>query len=180
VVTKTDLGDPAPLLPRLAALNPAARVTEARHGVLDPEAVLHAGLFDAAGKIAGVRSWLDAAAFDTTGHAHHHDPNRHDARIGAFCVTIREPVHWPALAMWLEMLVASKGDHLLRVKGILNLRDQDRPVAIHAVRHLIHPPVKLASWAPGDSRESRLVFITRDLPRAAVEDGLLAFLRAAA
>ena len=81
--------------------------------------------------------------------------------------------------MWLEMLVASRGANLLRVKGILNLRGHDRPVAIHAVRHLMHPPVKLAAWPAGDPRTSRLVFITRDLPRGVIEDGLLAFQQAA-
>ena len=77
--------------------------------------------------------------------------------------------------MWLEMLVASRGENLLRVKGILNLKGRDRPVAIHAVRHLMHPPAMLAAWPDGDPRTSRLVFITRDLPRAVIEDGLRAF-----
>ena len=77
--------------------------------------------------------------------------------------------------MWLEMLVATRGENLLRVKGILNLEGQDRPVAIHAVRHLMHPPVKLTAWPEGDPRTSRLVFITSDLPRAVIEDGLRAF-----
>jgi G3E family GTPase len=63
----------------------------------------------------------------------------------------------------------------LRVKGILNLHGQDRPVAIHGVQHLMHPPTRLAAWPEGDPRTSRLVFITRDLPRDAVEDGLRAF-----
>lgn len=79
-----------------------------------------------------------------------------------------------------DFLVASKGEHLLRVKGILNLKDQDRPVAIHAVRHLLHPPVKLSAWPEGDARTSRIVFITRDLPRMVIEDGLRAFQDAAA
>jgi G3E family GTPase len=48
------------------------------------------------------------------------------------------------------------------------------------VRHLIHPPVKLAAWPKDDPRTSRIVFITRDLPRAAVEDGLRAFQAAGA
>jgi len=61
------------------------------------------------------------------------------------------------------------------VKGVLNLKGQDRPVAIHAVRHLMHPPVKLAGWPEGDPRTSRIVFITRDLARAVVEDALRAF-----
>ena len=124
--------------------------------------------------------WLDAEAF--SGHApdhhhdhHHHDPNRHDASISAFCLTFGDPLDWTAMGMWLQMLVASHGANLLRVKGILNLRGHDRPVAIHAVRHLIHPPAKLTGWPADDPRTSRLVFITRDLPRATVAASLPAF-----
>jgi G3E family GTPase len=118
-----------------------------------------------------VAAWLNVAAFDE----HRHDPNRHDARITAFCVTLEDPLGWQGVAMWLEMLVASRGENLLRVKGILNLKGHDRPVAVHAVRHLMHPPVKLTAWPDGDPRTSRLVFITCDLPRAVIEEGLLAF-----
>jgi G3E family GTPase len=113
------------------------------------------------------------AAFET--EHHHHDLNRHDARIGAFCLTFDDPLDWQGLAMALDVLVASLGEQLLRVKGVLNLKGQDRPVAIHAVRHLMHPPVKLAGWPEGDPRTSRIVFITRDLARAVVEDALRAF-----
>ena len=174
VISKADLADPAALRDRLHALNPGAPVEQAANGQVDPAFILHAGLFDTAAKIPDVAGWLNVAAFETT-HHHHHDPNRHDARISAFCVTLNDPLDWQGLSMWLELLVASRGDHLLRVKGILNLKGHDRPVAIHAVRHLLHPPVKLAAWPDGDPRTSRLVFITSDLPRAVIEDGLQAF-----
>jgi len=188
VISKSDLADPAPLRIRLCRLNPSAPVTEVRRGAVDPARILNAGLFDVAGKIPDVRGWLDAAALEDAGDHHgpgdhhpgpHRDVNRHDARISAFCLSFDKKLHWPGLAMWLEMLVASKGGHLLRVKGILNLRDEDRPVAIHVVRHLIHPPAKLSAWPTDDPRTSRLVFITRDLPRAAVEDDFRAFQAAA-
>jgi G3E family GTPase len=179
VIGKADLADTTQLRQRLSALNPGAPVIEAAHGVIDPGFVLHAGLFDPAAKIPDVAGWLNAAAFGAHDHHHHHDPNRHDARISAFCITLEEPLEWQALAMWLEMLVASRGENLLRVKGILNLKGQDRPVAIHAVRHLMHNPVKLSAWPEGDPRTSRLVFITSDLPRAVIEDGLRAFQAAA-
>jgi hypothetical protein len=38
----------------------------------------------------------------------------------------------------------------------------------------------LAAWPDGDPRTSRLVFITRDLPRDVIEEGLRAFNEAAA
>jgi G3E family GTPase len=47
------------------------------------------------------------------------------------------------------------------------------------VQHLFHPPVKLERWPEGDDRRSRLVFILRDLDRATVEKGLLAFAESA-
>ena len=126
--------------------------------------------------------WLNAAAFEAAaGHRHdQHDPNRHDARIQAFCITMQDPLDWQGLAMWLEMLVMSRGENLLRVKGILNLKGHDRPVVIHAVRHLMHPPVKLAAWPDDDPRTSRIVFITRDLPQAVIADGLKVFQAASA
>jgi G3E family GTPase len=177
VVSKADLSDPAALRGRLRALNPGAPMAEVAHGAADPAFILHAGLFDPAAKNPDVAGWLNATAYDADGddHQHHHDPNRHDARIGAFCVTLADPLDWQGLAMWLETLIASRGESLLRIKGILNLKGQSQPVAIHAVRHLMHPPVKLAAWPQGDPRTSRIVFITRDLPRGVIEDGLRAF-----
>jgi G3E family GTPase len=72
------------------------------------------------------------------------------------------------------MLASTQGERLLRVKGILDLAGQDRPVVIQGVRHLFHPPALLESW-PDGPRQSRLVFIVRDLSRETVLAGLLAF-----
>ena len=180
VLSKTDLADPPELRERLRRLNPGAPLLIATHGEVDAAALLHAGLFDPDSKIPDVRGWLDAEAYADTHHAHHHDPNRHDARIAAFCLTFDQPLHWQGVATWLDMLVATRGESLLRIKGILNVVGQDRPVAIHGVQHLFHPPALLAAWPDGDPRTSRLVFITRDLPRDVIEEGLRAFNDAAA
>ena len=189
VLSKTDLADPAPLRARLARLNPGAPVIEVRNGVIDPSVILHSGLFDPARKIPDVKSWLDADAYQAAEqghlHIHHghdqhtHDPNRHDARIQAYCITLDKPVRWQGFGSWLEMLITTQGEKLLRLKGIVNLEGQDRPVAIHGVQHLLHPPTLLNAWPEGDPRTTRLVFITRDLPRAALEEGLRAFEAAA-
>ena len=181
VLTKTDLaGDVEALSARLQRLNPGAVMARAAHGAIDPASVLNAGLFDAADKSADVRAWLDAARFENA-HAHHrqHDVNRHDARISAFCLTFDQPLAWQAAGSYLEMLIATRGESLLRVKGILNLHGQERPVVIQGVQHLFDPPVLLPAWPEGDDRTSRLVFITRDLPRAVIEEGLRAFVAAA-
>ena len=181
VLSKTDLGEATALRERLHRLNPGAPIIVAAHGAVDAAAVLHAGLFDPDSKIPDVRGWLDAEAYAEAGHHHHHhDPNRHDARIAAFCLTFEQPMQWQGVATWLDMLIATRGESLLRIKGILNVVGQDRPVAIHGVQHLFHPPALLSAWPEGDPRTSRLVFITRDLPRDVIEEGLRAFNDAAA
>jgi G3E family GTPase len=180
VLSKTDLADPAPLLRRIAQLNPGVQVIEAKFGAVDADKLLGAGVFDPASKHPDLAAWLDQAAFEAAAHDHHHhDRNRHDAHIQAFSVVLEDPVPWQAISVWLEMLVAAHGDRLMRLKGILNLRGQDKPVAVHGVQHLIHPPTVLPEWPQDDPRTSRLVFITRDLPRVVIEEGLRAFVMAA-
>jgi G3E family GTPase len=205
VITKSDLAGAealAGLSRRLAALNPGARRIVAAMGAVEPEEILNAGLFDPARKIPDVAAWLNAEAYGGHHHHHHghghdhhhhhgagtgqdpHDVNRHDARIASFCLTFDAPLHWSAVATWLEMLIVTRGESLLRIKGILDVAGQDRPVAIHGVQHLLHPPAHLPAWpkrADGsDDRRSRIVFIVRDLPRAVIEEGLVAFQKAAA
>jgi G3E family GTPase len=180
VLSKTDLADPADLRVRLRRLNPGAQIATARQGVVGSAVVLGAGLFDPAGKAPDLRTWLDVEAFAaadrTTGPV---TPIRRDADIQAFCLTFDRPVPQSAVTTWLERLILLHGDALLRMKGILHLQALDRPVAIHSVGHLLHPPMPLAAWPDDDTRNSRLMFITRDLPRDVIEQGLCALNAAA-
>lgn len=129
---------------------------------------------------------------DHHGHAHEHehehehfrnpdgslDVNRHDATIQSFCLTFEQPFDWNTLATWLDLLAAYRGDNLLRVKGLVNVTGVDRPVVIHGVQHLFHPPATIPAWPDAD-RRSRIVFITRDLDREVIEQTLNALQQAA-
>ncbi|WP_439576772.1 CobW family GTP-binding protein [Elioraea sp.] len=194
VLSKAELAAPETvqaLRARIARLNPAAPLMVAAMGEVDPALLLHAGLFDPARKIPDVAAWLNAEAYEAHdrhdhhhhGHAHGQDPhdvNRHDTRIRAFCLTFDAPLHWQAVATWLEMLIVTRGESLLRVKGVLDVAGQDGPIAIHGVQHLFHPPAPLPAWPEGEARRSRIVFIVRDLDRAVIEEGLRAFQDASA
>lgn len=102
-------------------------------------------------------------------HAHHHhDANRHDDHIRAFCMVIDQRVPWNGFVDFMEALIAQGGDNLLRVKGLLNVRESDLPVVVHGVQHMFHPPVQLQEW-PSDDHRTKLVFITRDLGQPVIE-----------
>lgn len=181
VLTKTDLAAPdvvEALRERLSALNPIAPVLSAVSGGIDAAALVDAGPFSADGKMPDIDGWI-AAAGHHHHHHHHHDVNRHDARIRAVALRFAEPLPWEGLASYLEMLAVTQGQHVLRMKAILNLKDQPGPVVMHGVQHSFHPPQLLPAWPEGDDRSSRIVFILRDLEPRVVEHGLRAFLEAA-
>jgi G3E family GTPase len=63
---------------------------------------------------------------------------------------------------WLTQVRRTWSDHLLRVKGILNVAGEAGPLVVHGVHDTFHPPTLLPAW-PDEDRRSRLVFILRDL-----------------
>ncbi len=185
VVTKTDLPEGAAneerLAARLGALNPTARILVSAKGEATPQALLDCGLYDPATKTPRVRDWLNAEAVDAAhdhhghGHHHHHDVNRHDDHIQAFCLTGETPFTPPSFDIFIDLLRHTHGPRLLRVKGIVALSDEpERPVVIHGVQHVFHPPHRLQAWPDAD-RRTRIVFIVKDLDRVFIE-GLYAAL----
>lgn len=186
LLTKTDLVSSdtlSDMQDRLRRLNPAAPQILAPNGVVDPALLLDAGLYDPESKSLDVQNWLKAEAYAVPhahgDHDHHHDINRHDAHIKAFCLTIDEPIHADSLDLWLEALLLLRGADFLRVKGVINVVDLDGPVVIHGVQHIFHPAVMLPKW-PSHDRRSRIVFITRDIDQAVLRDTLRMFERTAA
>ena len=85
-------------------------------------------------------------------------------------MTLEAPVPWDRFVDFMEALIALRGADLLRIKGILNVVESGGlPVVVHGVQHMFHPPVRLEAW-PSDDRRTRLVFITRDVGQAVIED----------
>ncbi len=176
LLTKSDLCAPeaiAALRLRLQQLNPGAPIVEASHGEVDPELLFNAGLYAPSSKSSAVRDWLraeavaEAAADAHHHHHHHHDVNRHDGGIQAHCLRYERPLNWRYFSPNLASLISRHAEKLLRVKGILHVEGEALPVVVHGVQHQFQR-MRLDAWPDGD-RQSRLVLIVRDLPRAVVE-----------
>ena len=177
LLTKADLAAPEAidlLDARLRALNPRAPIHSAENGRVDPSVLFDIGLFDADKKSANVDRWLHDGAFDAENDRphNHHDLNRHDDNIRAYCVTRDRPVGAAALSYFLETLIGNRGPDLLRVKGIVNIAEAPgHPAVIHGAQHQFHPVVWLEAWPDEDVR-TRIVFITRDIPKTSIEQFL--------
>jgi len=181
LLTKTDLAEAASVAElerRIGAINPTVSVMRVNHGCVEPGAVLEAGLFTPDARSGQVASWFAtaAAAIAAQEHASHHQHHHaHGSDVSSFSLIVNEPIQWAAFSRWLDYVAALKGDDLLRFKGLINVADRPQgPVVVHAVQHVLHPPVTMEAW-PSDDRSSRLVFIVRDIPAEAIERTLARF-----
>lgn len=161
VLTKTDLASSevvSRLIEAVRAINPTAPLLRGAEEPLDVEAILapHSGAFR-------------ATAEPPIGALAH-------AGVQAMSMAIDEPIAWAAFGVWLTMLLNRHGRNILRVKGILNLEGEERPVAVHGVGPLVHAPTHLPNW-PDDDRRSRLVFIVEGIAPDLIRRSLVAFNR---
>ena len=162
VITKTDLctgnTDLSRLLSRLAELNPDALRLIAGDDGPGAEALFGDDVAQRAAKLQSPSGfYCDTPAVQVTAAG----VVQHTA-ISSFVIAVDTPIDWTGFGVWLTMLLNRHGSRVLRVKGILALAGEERPVAVHGVQHLVHPPVHLAGW-PSSERSSRLVFIVDGL-----------------
>lgn len=202
ILTKKTLADEAAvsaITQRLRMLNPRAPITDGDAEDAGSAAMLINGLYDASSKIADVDRWLKdemAAAGDhhhhdhhnhhhdhghhshghSHGHHHHHDVNRHGTSIRSYSILHDEAIDPMAINMFIDLLRSTHGEKLLRMKAIVALTDRpDKPLVLHGVQSIFHPPVRLPAWPEGSDRKTRLVLITRDLSESYVRDLFGAF-----
>ena len=95
------------------------------------------------------------------GHAHHH----HDDDVKSFIFRSERPLHGVRFGQFMNAIVKSHGQALLRYKGVLHMAGHDRKVIFQGVHQLMSHDAG-AAGAAGEARQSRLVFIRLDLPRA--------------
>jgi G3E family GTPase len=171
LLTKLDLldGQPAPaLLERLQSLNANATLHLDRDRL--PEALrdLMRSRDGQAPEPAQSGAQADAPFYRPIVSAAAADAPRHRDGISSFVLVRDEPLPREAFFAWMDLLVASRGEDLLRVKGLVHLAESPgQPLIIHGVQHLFHPPETLPTW-PGADRRTRIVFITRGLDAEAL------------
>ncbi|MDN5926408.1 MAG: GTP-binding protein [Hyphomicrobiales bacterium] len=175
VLTKSDLAEAndaiEPLRDRLRRLNPGAPILEAGPDWPPASELLNCGLYDPARKIPDVERWLRAEAapghhdhhHDHADHARDHHHHHHDSRIRTVSLIHDRPIPFTAIEAFLDVLRSANGEHLLRMKGIVELaEDPERPLVLHGVQKVLHPPARLSAW-PDGQRGTRLVLITMDV-----------------
>lgn len=160
----------------ITRINPGAQVVEVQALLAQPETLLSPGSYGATGRGSNVAAWLAAesplsrafarlSASPVAGLARH-------SGIYTKSMVMEEPVSARALVTFIDILRRAAGSRLLRLKGLVALEDDlDRPMLVHLVQDIFHPPVRLEHW-PSEDRRTRLVLIADGIDEAALDSFL--------
>ncbi|MBF0187335.1 MAG: GTP-binding protein [Magnetococcales bacterium] len=192
LLNKTDLVESADLDAlehRMRAMNPHAEMHRTQRCAIDLDKILACNAFDM------TRLDLDEPEehhhhdhghdhhhhdHDHThhhdhGHDHHHHDHdhthvNHDDAVTSIGLHVEGQVDPDAFMSWLQELIAEQGLDILRTKGILNFAGDENRFIIHGV-HMTLDSDDSQPWRDGEPRDSRLVFIGRNLDHAALKKG---------
>jgi G3E family GTPase len=162
LITKTDVVQPdevARLRQRLVRMNPRAKIGEARHGVAAIEDLLDIRGFN-------LHAILEIEPDFLTDVDHEHDDD-----VSSFVFREDKPLDLDRVEDFLGGIVQVYGTRLMRYKGVLNIKGMKQRVVLQGV-HMLMGSEEGSPWKPGEKRESKMVFIGRDMPRDVLLDGL--------
>jgi G3E family GTPase len=105
-------------------------------------------------------------------HAHSHGglKHYHDEEMQSISLKTEKPLDPDKFFPWVQDLVQKEGPNILRCKGILSLKGDDQRFVFQGV-HMILDGDHQRPWQDGEKRESRLVFIGRNLPGKLITEG---------
>ena len=162
LLNKTDLVDAKELASveaRIASINPYATLHRTQRCNVDLGKVLGKDAFN-----------LDRILEFEPGFLNEEHEHEHDAQIASLALKTDQPMEPDKFVRWIEDVTQRFGVDILRMKGIIAMKDDDERFVIQGVHMLIEGGHQ-RSWTPGESRESRLVFIGRGLPRDLLKQG---------
>ncbi|MFC5066870.1 CobW family GTP-binding protein [Flaviflagellibacter deserti] len=196
LLNKTDLVNEAELEEveaRIRGLNPYARIIRTVKSQVPLNEVLDRGAFDLDrilqiepaflegehhhehGEACGPDCGHDHHDHDHHGHDHHDHghgglKHYHDEFIKSVAFTIPGDVDPNKFMPWVQELAQREGQNFLRWKGILSFKNEPRRFVFQGV-HMILDGDLQREWKPGETRQSKLVFIGKELDEEMLREG---------
>jgi G3E family GTPase len=162
LVNKVDLVDTDSLATverRIRNMNPYAKIHRTQRCDIDLAEVLGREAFN-------LERILDVEpGFLTEEHEH-----EHDERIGSLSLVADRPMKPNRFVSWIQDVTQRYGTDILRMKGIASIEDDDRRFVVQSV-HILVEGGSQRPWKEQEPRQTRLVFIGRDLPKDLLRQG---------
>lgn len=203
LINKTDLVEPAEVKrieDIVRVINPSARIYHTQRSNVDLKKILDVGAFDLERALENDPQFLEHGHEDHVcgpdcdhhhgrdhdhdhdhhdhhghDHGHHHDHGPspiHDVTVQSISLRAGE-MNPKKFFPWIEKITQMQGPNILRLKGIIAFDQDDERYVVQGV-HMIIEGNHQRAWKDGEKRESRLVFIGRELDRNKIEESFLA------
>jgi G3E family GTPase len=173
---------------RIRKMNPMAKLYRTRNSDIALEKVLKIGGFDLKRALELEPDFLQAEEahehdHDEHDHGHegehehaheeegHHD-HHHDEDITSVGIVAPGEVDEKKLGAWLGELLRTEGQNIFRMKGILAVKGRSERFVFQGV-HMLMDGRPDRPWG-SEKRESRIIFIGRDLDRQKLNEGFAA------
>jgi G3E family GTPase len=196
LINKTDLVTPEELSEveaRIRGINPYAKVHKTERAQIALDQVLGRNAFDLDRILDIEPDFLGGDGHDHDhdhhhdhdhGHDHHHDHDHdhkhahshgglkhyHDEDMQSISLNTDKPLNPDKFFPWVQELVQKEGPNILRSKGILSFKDDNERFVFQGV-HMILDGDHQRPWKDGEKRNSRIVFIGRNLPGKMIAEG---------
>ena len=172
---------------RIRGINPYAKVHKTERAKIALNEVLDRNAFDLDRILDIEPEFLEGDGDDHDhhhdhGHDHHHDHDHHHAHhsgglkhyhdedMQSVSLKTDQPLNADKFFPWVQNLVQTEGPSILRCKGILSFENDDQRFVFQGV-HMILDGDHQRPWKPDEKRDSRIVFIGRNLPEEKIREG---------
>ena len=184
LLNKEDLVSPEDFIKleeRIRKMNPMAKIYRTQDAAIDIGKVLNVGGFDLKRALELEPDFLHAEDEhdhdhdhgDEEHHHHEHEEEHHDHHhaedVTSVGIRSKGDLDEKKISDWLGELLRTKGQDIFRMKGVLAVKGRAMRFVFHGV-HMLMDGKPGREWG-GDPRESTLIFIGRNLDRAALNEG---------
>jgi G3E family GTPase len=188
LLNKTDLvsePDLQEIEARIRGINPYAKLHRTERAQIALSEVLDRNAFDLDRILDIEPEFLHGEHDHDHDHDHHHDHDHghdhapphghglkhyHDEDMQSLSLKADKPLDPGKFFPWIQDLVAKEGPAILRSKGILSFKDDPDRFVFQGV-HMILDGNHQRPWRDDEKRESRIVFIGRQLPEEKIRQG---------
>jgi G3E family GTPase len=189
LINKTDLVSSEQLTEveaRIRGINPYAKLHKTERAKIPLDAVLGRKAFDLDRILELEPDFLGANNHDhhdhDQDHGHHHGDEHahahgdsglkhyHDEEMQSIALQTEKPLDPDKFFPWVQDLVQKEGPNILRCKGILAFKDDEERFVFQGV-HMILDGDHQRPWKADEKRDSRIIFIGRNLPGKLISEG---------
>jgi len=164
LLNKTDLvaeKELAGIEERVKTINPTVQIFRTQHSKVDPKELINVKAFSLDRVLE-----MDSEFLNTDGE-HEHDPT-----VASCSTKFETPLDLDLMQNWIQLMLGKYGANLFRYKGVLNVEGAPMKYVFQGVGMIYTGNFK-GKWGPDEKRESRFVFIGKNLDKKGLIDGFL-------